>query len=292
MNAHGFTSLKEISRYQVISTKKYDVSILVRMKNEAENLPFFIESLKRQTAPLDYEVIFLDSGSDDRSIEICKESSIPHRIYSIDSSEFNFSTTCNLLTDYSQSDYCVLLSAHVEIIGRDFFQSLRNIISQNIDLAYFRQVVNHNCGYNMYEAINLKRRFPSLSESPLLKYTRDHRKGHSFSNAASMYKRAIAIKTPFPAVMASEDFLWAESVISLGHILHYIPDIIIAHSHNESYEKITARVKINKISRYGMKPKPIHAAIKFTLIISCLLMSGENIKVAYNTAKSHAKGYI
>ncbi|UXK02508.1 glycosyltransferase family 2 protein [Pectobacterium aroidearum] len=264
----------------------------MRMKNEAENLPFFIDSLKRQEFPLDYEVVFLDSGSDDDSIKICQESLIPHRIYSIDSSEFNFSTTCNLLTEYSQSDYCILLSAHVEIIGKNFFHCLRDLIYKDINLAYFRQVVNHNCGYNMYEAINLKRRFPSLQESPSLKYTNAHRKGHSFSNAGSMYKRDIAINNPFPVVMASEDFLWAESIISLGHALHYIPDVMIAHSHNESYEKITARVRVNKISRFGVKPKPIHALIKFILIISCLVMSGENVKVAYNTAKSHAKGYI
>jgi glycosyltransferase involved in cell wall biosynthesis len=59
----------------------HSISILICVRNEAENLPDLISSLKRQTSPNILEILFADDRSDDNSPAILKKAaSEDHRI--------------------------------------------------------------------------------------------------------------------------------------------------------------------------------------------------------------------
>ncbi len=55
--------------------KKMDISVVVPVYNEEENLPILISKLVEVLGPFGktYEMIFVDDGSKDRSREILKE---------------------------------------------------------------------------------------------------------------------------------------------------------------------------------------------------------------------------
>ncbi|APG18790.1 hypothetical protein A3780_14915 [Kosakonia radicincitans] len=265
-------------------------SILVRMKNEEKMLPHFIKSLSAQVTNYTYELIFLDSESKDDSIEIVMENCENFVIYSINANEFSFSKTCNFLVESARAPNCILLSAHIEIIGNDFLQRLGDAIEKGSECGYFRQVVNHNNGYSLYDVLTLNKSFPERRDARVFSVT--DKKGLRFSNAGSFFKTRLAIETTFPDVAASEDFLWASSIIDKNHLVHYVPSLTIAHSHNESLEDITKRVNINKRVLYGDKPAYKKSFMMFMALFLMLLFSGSGLRKSCAYALAHAKGYL
>ena len=265
-------------------------SILVRMKNEEHMLPFFLNSLHSQITDYSYEVIFLDSGSDDESINIIRKIKSNYLLYSIDSSEFSFSKTCNFLVEQSRSPYCIFLSAHVELIGNDFLQRLGDVITSGKVCGYFRQIVNHNNGYSLYDVLTLNKNFPEGSVSHFS--NQENVRKLRFSNAGSFFETSMAIEIPFPDVLASEDYLWATNIIKNKGIVHYLPMLKIAHSHNETFCEITKRVRINKVALFGSGIIIWKAIINFTGLFIMLFLSGCNLKASFNYAVAHAKGYL
>ncbi|SCB95301.1 glycosyltransferase [Kosakonia oryziphila] len=265
-------------------------SILVRMKNEEKMLPHFIKSLSAQLTSYNYELIFLDSESKDNSVEIVMENCKNFIIYAINANEFSFSKTCNFLVECARAPNCILLSAHIEMIGDDFLQRLGEEIEKGSECGYFRQVVNHNNGYSLYDVLTLNKSFPARKETKI--FSMADKIGLRFSNAGSFFKTNLAIETAFPDVAASEDFLWAISVIDKNHHVHYIPSLTIAHSHNESLKDITKRVNINKRVLYGDKPAYKKSFIMFVVLFLMLLFSGSGLKKSCAYASAHAKGYL
>lgn len=286
-----FSSLKLI--HSRVNDTKPEISILVRMKNESLMLPYFLNSLDRQSFTGNYEVIFLDSGSTDLTISFVKNWKGNFKLYSIDAEEFSFSKSCNFLVECARADICIFLSAHVEIIDMNFLDTVFSYDKKlNFSGGYFRQVVNHNNGYSLYDVISLNKSFPRVDGVEYKAFNRSDRKSIHFSNAASVVKKQIAIKYPFPNVIASEDALWANTILNEGYEIYYFNNMLIAHSHDESYAQITKRVKINKTARYGDSAMYLSAFTKFIGVLISLLAAGEQAKTALNTAIAHAKGYL
>jgi glycosyltransferase involved in cell wall biosynthesis len=284
-----FNSLRLIEDTRLLDETPF-FSILVRMKNEEKMLPYFIKSLLSQITNYKFELIFLDSGSEDKSIDIVTEKCHDYLLYGIDPIDFSFSKTCNFLVECARAPNCILLSAHVEIIGNDFLQRLGEGIENGIECGYFRQVVNHNNGYSLYDVLTLNKSFPEHTE-PVV-FTATDKKGLRFSNAGSFFKTSLVDETTFPDVVASEDFLWASSVIDKNHQVYYIPTLVIAHSHNERLADITKRVNINKRSLYGDKPMYLKGIVLFIALFVMLLFMGTGLKRSLAYALAHAKGYL
>lgn len=265
-------------------------SILVRMKNEEKMLPHFIKSLYSQMAGYSFELIILDSGSNDNSLDIVMDNCHNYLLYGINPDEFSFSKTCNFLVSHARGQYCILLSAHIEMTSNDFLKRLGDYIINGAECGYFRQVVNHHNGYSLYDVITLNKSFPAQQEVQV--FSEENSRGLRFSNAGSFFKTSLAIETKFPEVIASEDFLWASNIIKKNHIVYYIPTLIIAHSHNENLEDITKRVNINKRALYGDKAVYSKCVLMFIALFIMLLFSNFGAKKSFLYALAHAKGYL
>lgn len=264
-------------------------SILVRMKNEQKMLPYFLKSVMSQVTDYPYEIIFMDSGSQDETINIVNECNSDYLLYSINSDEFSFSKTCNFLVEKARAPYCILLSAHIELIGNDFLQRLGDFIINGSECGYFRQLVNHNNGYSLYDVLSLNKSFPNGHDYKI--FTINDYKKLRFSNAGSFFKKEFAVDRPFPNVIASEDYLWAVSRLKEGVNIYYLPMLEIAHSHNESFESITKRVRINKIAMFGDNILFKKIVLNFFGIFLMLSAAGCSISKAFGYALAHAKGY-
>ncbi len=286
-----FPTLRLISQSHSLSQNGYDVAYLIRMKNEEKTLIDTINSIAYQTTSRRGIIIFLDSGSTDRSLEIAASSPIPHKIYSISPSEFQFGKTCNLVAELANAKYFMFLSGHVILNHKSMIDSSLDYMDENTGVAAmaFRQVPNANTGFNSYENMYLKRTFPITADKIV-----DLEKAGAFSNAASLIRASVWKDCSFEHVIASEDQIWAAAAALRGHAIVYNSQFDVAHSHDETPAAVFNRVRINKIARFGQRRQPARFLKTFAgiFIAISLTSNGRKMKEALVYAFAHASAYM
>lgn len=268
------------------------ISVAVRLKNECKFLPALIASLQKQTIFWDCELVFLDSGSTDGSIEYLRRCA--DKIYAIDPVEFQFGRSCNQIISQCETPYIVLLSAHVVVAEADALEVAVRSLEADTQLAavYLRQKAEgiQNKDFSPYESLFLKKRFPVLNQEmdeasmPV---------PAPISNAAAVIRRLTWQQTAFPEVQASEDVLWAKLIVKQGLKVLYLGERSIVHNHCESADQIYRRVRINKIAQNGTDPQYLKSIFYFVGIFGALLfMERTQVLTALRYAKAHAVAYI
>src|SRR3954447_18852087 len=84
-------------------------SIVIRCLNEARHLPKLLDSLARQTLK-PFEVIVVDSGSTDNSVEISRSKGA--RVVHIAPEQFSFGRSLNVGARNVSGDIIIIASAH------------------------------------------------------------------------------------------------------------------------------------------------------------------------------------
>lgn len=261
--------------------------MLVRVKNEVGALPAFWERLNAQSCIATTEVIFLDSGSTDGTVEYLK--AVQCCLYTIAPEDFSFGSSCNTMMSLSTAPIAVFLSGHVLLKNPGDLEFVRNSLkSCERGAAYMRQVPNSYFGSTLYERIFLSRRFPAGRESGQI-ISLDN--PGSFSNAASALTRTAWLATRFPEIHGSEDFLWAQMHIKAGGSLFYFPNIEVMHSHNETPDAVYKRVRLNVEAR-GQQRSYWQAAYRLCGVFIQMLRHGASAGEAWSYARQHAKAYL
>lgn len=279
------------SRHQHASSAPL-ISIAVRLKNERPFLPALIGSLRQQTIYDTCELVFLDSGSTDGSVEYLREHA--DRVYAIMPGEFQFGRSCNQIVGHCRGQFVVLLSAHVVLSESDAVETAVKILKDDAKLAavYFAQKTAGVSGidYSPYESLFLKKRFPSHDLRISCSAFPDR---PPISNAAAVIRKDLWSTCRFPEVAASEDVLWARQIVLQGYEVAYIGSKHIVHNHAESTDSVYRRVKINKIAQFGQRPKPLKALYYFLGIFAGLVwIERADIRQAYKYARAHSKAYL
>ena len=261
------------------------MAVLVRVKNEMIMLPEFWRRIARQTIYPDLEIIFLDSGSTDGTLEFL--ANLPVTLYKIASRDFRFGSSCNLIASLSVAPMLVFLSGHVLIEQKDTLEKILNILVKNpYSAGYLRQIPNKLIGATAYERAYLAKRFPPRSVAIVTQKV-----PAGFSNAASAFTRASWDRNRFPDVDASEDYIWAKKHLALGGKLLYLPGARVMHSHRESAEAVYSRVRLNVRSR-GISGSKLQATFYFLGVLLSLLLQGASWGEARRFAAAHARAYL
>ena len=90
--------------------EKVDVSIIIPAKDEEGNIGKCLEAIYNQETNYRFEVIVIDSGSSDQTLDIVKKYS-PVQLVEIQPGEFGHGKTRNLGAEGSKGDYIVFLNA-------------------------------------------------------------------------------------------------------------------------------------------------------------------------------------
>jgi GT2 family glycosyltransferase len=268
------------------------IAIAVRLKNERKFLPALIASLQGQTVRHDCELVFLDSGSTDGSIDYLRD--YADRIYAIAPSEFQFGRSCNQIVSQCVAPFVVLLSAHVIVTEPDALEVAVTALERNAALGavYLRQKTDGvpNQDFSNYESLFLKKRFPV---SNLDMTAESMPPAAPVSNAAAVIRRSVWEGTPFPEVQASEDVLWARTIVQQGLAVRYLGERSIVHNHSETADQIYRRVRMNKIAQNGTRPQYRKALLYFAGIFGALLyVERASLSTSFHYAKAHATAYI
>lgn len=120
------------------------LSICMIVKNEEKNIARCLESIKE----IADEIIIVDTGSSDKTIDICKNYNVKLINY-----EWNndFSEARNVSLQHATKDYILFLDADEEIPREELNKITKLLSKTNLEQGYFLRLVNIINGINMGE---------------------------------------------------------------------------------------------------------------------------------------------
>jgi 2-desacetyl-2-hydroxyethyl bacteriochlorophyllide A dehydrogenase len=238
-------------------------SIIIRTFNEEKNLGNLLQALRRQNYH-DYEIIVVDSGSTDKTLDIARNS--VDTVLQIESRDFTFGYSLNLGCRQAKGQYLVFVSAHVIPTSDDWLKNLlAPFADQRVAMVYGRQMGNRDS--KLSEQQDLKRIFtdkPSNSKT-FLAYA---------NNANAAVRKKLWEEYPFDEYLFGlEDIEWAKYVTGKGFLVHYEPKAAIYHIHTERWPQVFNRYRREAIAafRIGL-PHPPQAEISLFWMVKSLLL--------------------
>jgi glycosyltransferase involved in cell wall biosynthesis len=206
-------------------------SIIIPTKNEEDNIGRCLEAVFRQSADFPFEVLVIDSGSGDRTVEIVRK--YPVRLVEIAASDFHHARTRNLGAETATGDFLVYLSADAfPATDRWLANLLRNLSQPGVGAVYGRQIAKDNAAperaFFMNHRYGSERRIRSESLNHVPKYRK-----YQLSTVNCAIAREVWTRTRFPEELnAYEDIGIAIRIAALSYSIVYEPEAPVFHSHN------------------------------------------------------------
>lgn len=200
-------------------SKKPIVSVVIRTKNEEKFIGLVLDLLYRQTFK-EFEVVIVDSGSSDKTLEIVKR--YPVKILKISPKDFTYGLSLNLGIENSKGKYICIMSGHsipisdtwlsdgVSVLEEKDVAAVSSYYSEFI-LGYFSRLIGR------ISLIALKHR---LDYTPWI------------TNTNSLIKKRLWEEYHFDEKLeGSEDYDWGKEMIARGYnVVKYKP-FSVFHSH-------------------------------------------------------------
>jgi rhamnosyltransferase len=246
------------------------VSIVVPTLNGAATLPALLAALARQRVDRPFEVVAVDSGSTDGSIDLLRASGA--RLITIPGRTFNHGLTRNLGIEASTGEFIVLIVQDAVPASDSWLRTLSNPLLVEPCLAgtFARQLPRPDAGgltrhylARWFASSDVARTVAAtLAEidalSPLERLDRC-----TFDNVCSCLRRSVWQRHPFRETPIAEDVEWAREVLLAGHRIAYVPDAAVVHSHERSafYEFGRTRLLHRRLYElFGVRtiPTPLH----------------------------------
>ena len=207
------------------------LSIVIRTLNEGRYLASLLKGIHSQVTDLSYEIILIDSGSTDNTLQIAETYSC--RILHIKREDFSFGRSLNIACDASYGQYLIIISGHCIPADNFWLQKLTDpIINKDVDYSYGRQVGGQDTYWS--ESQIFKKYFPSKSSIPQV--------GFYCNNANSAISRSVWNKYRFNEDLTGlEDMYLAKQIVADGGIVGYVSDAIVLHLHHESWRQVQRR---------------------------------------------------
>jgi rhamnosyltransferase len=226
-----------------------DCSLVIRAFNEAPHIGRLLEGVRRQTLR-DVELILVDSGSTDATVEIATHHGA--RVVHIPPVEFTFGRSLNLGLTAASCDLVAIASAHVYPVYPDWLEQLLKPFSDPaVCLAYGKQRAAAEARFS--EAMIYKRWYP---EQSILCQP------HPFCNNANAAVRSKFWQAhPYDEQLSGlEDLAWSQWAFDQGHAIAYVAEAEVVHVHHETPGGV-----MNRYRREGMAFKRIYPQAHFNL---------------------------
>lgn len=220
------------------------VSIVVPVKNGMPHVERVLAALATQELDAPFEVIVIDSGSTDASLERARAAEAAMegrvRVVEIDPSTFGHGRTRNLGAAMSQAPFVAFLT-HDAMPADDMW--LANLLAPMREDERVAGVFSRHIAYaehGPYAALELEQHFRGLAEFPVCEMTdaRAYARNeglrkvyHFYSDNASCLRRSVWEVHPYPDIDFAEDQIWAKTIIEAGWRKAFAADSVVYHSH-------------------------------------------------------------
>jgi rhamnosyltransferase len=247
------------------------VSVVIPTHNAGIRFEQTLAALAAQDMPVPYEIVVIDSGSHDGTLERCAAHGV--RVLTVSPAQFGHGRTRNQAIATCHGLYVALTVQDAVPTDAHWLARLVSALDDNPQAAgayarclphpdaglIARWMVEH--GYqSMYPEGRVEQRianrtvFESLSREA-------KRQVCAFDNVGSLIRRAVWQRFPFRDVNYAEDLAWGYDVLGAGYTLIYEPSASIYHSHERSlgYELRRAYVDRQALARLlgDARPHPV-----------------------------------
>ena len=205
-------------------------SIVIRAYNEEEHIGKLLQGILAQTIR-DVEIVLVDSGSTDRTVEIACE--YPVKVIHINPEDFSFGYSLNQGIQACSNEFVVIASAHVYPVYPDWLETLLKPFTETkVALVYGKQRGNETSKYSEHQLF--RQWFPDGKTT---------QQEHPFcNNANAVIRKPLWEKFPYDETLPGlEDLDWAFRLMSQGYSILYVPDADIIHVHQETPSGIYRR---------------------------------------------------
>jgi rhamnosyltransferase len=224
--------------------------VVIPTRDGAGTLGELLDALFAQRAGFAFEVVIVDSGSRDRTLEIAQRH--PVRLHRIRPEEFDHGETRNLGVRLAKGDPVALLTQDATPAASDFLEQLvRPFEDPRVAGVYGRQLPRADA--DVVTRRQLEGWLTGRSEPALACLDADSLSQLppaarlelcTFDNVCSALRRGVWEKIPFPRASFGEDIGWGKAVIAEGWAIAYEPRAAVHHSHRRSLAYEWSRTRI------------------------------------------------
>ena len=234
------------------------VGVVIRTLNESELIGRCLDTLHRQRSAFDLDLLVIDSGSTDSTIEIARSHGA--RIVELPPGDFDYSMALNLGIENVRGDIVISLSAHAIPIDELWLAKMVAAFEEpRVAGVSSRQVPWPGAPWK--EVKRLRRTFGDTR----FVYGLENAAGIIFSNSASGIRRAAWREQTF-TLPAVEDLEWARRVVAAGWWIVYESGATVFHSHKESPRAQARRfIDISRAHDADLVPRTRPRAIRDAL---------------------------
>ncbi|HRQ56898.1 MAG TPA: MBL fold metallo-hydrolase [Azoarcus taiwanensis] len=222
------------------------ISVVIRTLNEARHLDELLDAVARQeTGGLPHEVVLVDSGSTDGTLEIAERHGC--RILHITREDFSFGRSLNIGCDAAQGDVLVFTSGHcVPTDGYWLSRLCQPILEGHAGYSYGRQIGGERTYFS--ESRIFAKYFPERSAIP--------QGGFYCNNANAAVSRDVWARYRFDEELTGlEDMHLAKRMVSAGGKVAYIADAVVLHYHYETWQQVRRRFEREAIALQQIMPQ-------------------------------------
>lgn len=227
------------------------ISVIIRVLNEAKHLRDLLESIRAQQVDLPIEIIVVDSGSTDGSLEIARHHNC--RVVKISKDDFTFGRSLNLGCETADGDFLVFISGHCIPYDTTWLKSLVAPLQANeASYSYGRQIGDHTTKFSEHQLF--AKYFP---EDPARAQS-----GFFCNNASAALTKTAWRDHKFNEDLTGlEDMELAKRLIEASHEIAYAADSIVYHIHDESWLQVRRRYEREGIALQHIMPG-VHVRIR------------------------------
>lgn len=269
-----------------------DVSIVIPVKNGGESLDSVLKRIFEQKTQFQYEVICVDSGSTDDSLEIIKK--YPCQLYEIQPQEFGHGKTRNYGAGKGTGEFIVFLTQDALPANEQWLEHF--ILAMKTDEEAAGGFGKHlpYPGCNVLDARDINLHFKGFGEETTVHWIEDRARYDTeegyrhflafFSDNNSCLRRSVWEKYPYPDVNFSEDQIWMKQMMELGYKRVYCPDAAVYHSHNyplktyfkRYYDEYKGIYQIHQYRMFKSVPRMIYGILRITKADLCYIWGRSN----------------
>lgn len=219
-----------------------DVTIVIPTKNAGASFENVLKEIYSQETEYKFEVICVDSGSKDNTIDIIKK--YPCKLYQIAPSEFGHGKTRNYGASKGTGEYIIFITQDALPASKKWLQNFIDAMKSDSEIVGGFGIHYTYPDCNIIDKRDLYYHFKNFGEENTIfqltdankeRYAKEEAYRHFmvfFSDNNSCVRRDIFEKYPYKDVDFAEDQIWAREMIEKGFKKLYCPFAPVYHSHN------------------------------------------------------------
>ena len=243
---HGKRGVSVVSAPYSGEAMNDTVSIVILVKNGARYLENLVPALAHQIYAKEKELVVVDSGSTDGSVELLKRLCEHHRLElnlsTVEPHEFGYGKTRNYAIQRARGDIIAVLSQDTLPLSENWLSNLLEPFADRTIAGVFGRQIPWP-GTNLCEVLFYELTYPTESRCMDLTCQASFSNLHLFfSNVNGAIRKSLALTYPYREdLIMSEDQDWACNVLDQGYSIIYEPSAAVYHSHDLALTQLFKR---------------------------------------------------